>query len=160
MPSTPWDVRKASHSGLQIGSVTVCLRFTIISRREGRWLRESNKDKLPLPGEEEEQRRKGCWLPWKMWVSIWWGAHWRWGPKLREGCERERRGWMLTWAWPQRAGVSHLFLNPLSLECFRPRKSPDRSRDPRALSRSGLTAFLKKLSGQRDSRPGRWKIHR
>lgn len=62
---------------------------------------------------------------------------------------------MLTWAWPQSAWISHLFLNPLSLEHIGPRKSPDYSRDPRAWSRSCLTAFLEKLSGQRDSRPGR-----
>lgn len=59
MPSAPWDIWKASHPGLQIDSVTVCLRSMIICHREGQWLRESNKDKLPLPGEEEEQRRKG-----------------------------------------------------------------------------------------------------
>lgn len=128
--------------------------------------RQTSPPRRGRGAEEERHGRgtgrtvRGCWLPRKMWMSIWWGAHWRWRPKLREGCERERRGWMLTWAWPQRAGTSHLFLNPLSLEHIRPRKRPDHSRDPCALSRSCLTAFLEKLSGQRDSRPGRWKIHR
>lgn len=110
--------------------------------------------------EEEGQGRgtgrtmRGCWLTRKMWVSIWWGAHWRWGLKLREGCKRERRGGMLTWAWPQSAGISHLFLNPIRLEHIGPRKSSDHSRDPRALYRSCLTVLLEKLSGQRADQTG------